>query len=572
MSCRRQPIRKYRTFRIESLERRELMSASPWQDTAVFADLPPAPVAQISDAKPAARLNASAVDRIFSDASPRGKVPADWQSNLAIGSVVVTDNTDNPVSANGSLGPLAGDSLYVKFRWFTHNLHEGKSYSIKVLLDGKGLKLPGLNNVTHGAGTVASEFYSERVFGRLAIGPTSAGQHTLTVILNPTGALEEGRTDDNRRDFRFQTIIDQPDVTMLRALDDIHIRGVPDVVWSHRFPGNNRPIADGLMSQSFMIRPTFDFGAYRPEVVQVRYSVSIDGVREAFKTIDSSGLITVQTPRAVGVYQLQLEFMFHIPSENLFHNRQLVHKLYVTLDDPSVSSAVPERWLTTATTLAKGASTPLQALQALNNGLYELAGKRGWDYSQRSENSTPLGNGKKALELLYGSAKRANCTDMVNAWKHLADVLGVENVNREEANVGELRVAGDHGKGFLSRTGLRAFDGKEGNARSVTASRGRGNRWYFDWHQLGSYTENGQTTYFDPTFKQQYSALSEWRDNLAAHSLSKFPRGDDKAGESVKAASPTGSIYTIHCKVSYSNSPSGNSVYTYKAPLEHIRQ
>jgi hypothetical protein len=568
----RKPKRKNRAFHLETLERRDLMSATTWTSMGNDANRWPdisaaAELVQFSTPSPeiAAASGANSNNSLL-----RQGVPANWQTNFILSNAYLVDAQGNGLNGKS---PEVGDTLYARVRIFTHNLHEGKSYSIQFIVDGNVREFGPFDK---GTGLLANEW--SKTF---ALGKVKPGRHTIQVILNPPGpgwAEENPKAlDDNRKEITFRAAAAPPELVNVRSLQDVDIKGVNDVVWSKdsKKGEKGKPIADGRNSNHFIIRPTIKYGGYAAGEVEVRYGVTINGasITKGLKLLDPSGQIVVPTPSEIGIYQLELQIQLFVPSKGLYINREIRHTLYVTMDEPSLKDPVPEKWLETATRMAQGKENAVDALNAINAGLHKVAKEKGWKYAQNANagSGSGIGDPSRAEDLLYGTETRANCLDLVHAWKHVADVLGIKGVS---VSAERDRIFGDidgysgntdnDGKGFLTKKNLKAFDGSVGNARAAGTKLRDQDRWYFDWHQLGRYTSGDTVKFFDPTFNGQYNSLKDWRVNIAADSQENFGNTFLREGTSIDAKSvATGAIVSIYCEKNPRHTKTGNSQYIY---------
>ena len=544
-----------RSSRIEQLERREMMTASPSQyDLTEIEDL-----STINADEPAALVAGADASEIISTAFVGTrpiipKVPENWESNLALGNLYVSDESGNILRP----GPYADEPLHIRFDWFTHNLHEGKSYSIQVLVDGKQINA-GLGSVSDGAGKLASSH--SRV---ISIGDVEAGNHTVTVILNPSGAMEEDRMDDNRLDVTFTAKKRAtPSVNSLRATDDFNIHNYGDEVWSEgtQTPNSQQvsvPIADKLGTK-LSVKAKVNLGDYKADEIKVHYKWTIagkNGTPTEATIVTGSGIQSlqnlaididdIQMPDAVGQYELTLSFEFEGKGKVLSNSAQeMTNPLYVVIDrnyqsNPHIGN------VELATEMASGTSSVEQALAALTEGLYEYAKKNNWSYVQVQRNGNT----------------HSNCTDMVDNWSKLSKALGIktDGVNEE----------GTYGHGFLSKinpANLTSFDGQQGNA-SQSGATDPEDRWFFDFHRFGKDAGSSSTKIYDPTFGKVYDDISTWKsENVFADATEEFKRHLRRAGDEIQIQTPAGAKYKISCTVSAVTSGDYNSHYKYSSRI-----
>lgn len=287
-------------------------------------------------------------------------------------------------------------------------------------------------------------------------------------------------------------------VIQLDASNDIDIQNITDPVWKKMFdsdgnlvdvtPIEDDPIADFFMSGSFKVDATLDaFPTKPPWTPAVDYTWTFPTALPAASGNGSfsgwTGSFDVVAPQKVGIYDLQLQFIFKDDQNNVVGDQSISRKVYITYDTP-ILSPPKEEWLEKSTTWANTAADPSEVTSILNQGIYSGGG---WLYRDSATSWQSL---------VEGTASSGNCVSFSNVWNNLCKVLGVTGTSTVQTN-------GMHGAGFVTKpaTALPP-ESLKGNAHPQSGSV---DRWVFGMHQVGN---NGG--YFDPTFGDEYGGIYDF--------------------------------------------------------------
>ncbi|OGU61697.1 MAG: hypothetical protein A3K31_15280 [Ignavibacteria bacterium RIFOXYA12_FULL_35_25] len=194
-----------------------------------------------------------------------------------------------------------------------------------------------------------------------------------------------------------------------------------------------------------------------------------------------NGVISITLPQKIGIYDLQLKFLFKNNKGNRIGEQIITLSLWVSYNTPKLSST-KKIWLKKAIdwTVGSQMGTNIEDELAMNimNGIHS---KSGWRY---------INGGNKWFELVEGLSDWGNCRNMAVVWNNLLLVLGVDAGSQAGHE-------GRKGKGFMSTTGLISFGAlasSKGNARGLIDP--TFDRWVFGSHWFGKLGNK----YYDPVF------------------------------------------------------------------------
>lgn len=363
-------------------------------------------------------------------------------------------------------------------------------------------------------------------------------------------------------------------VVKIDALDDIAIQGVTDPVWEKHFdaqgslvdlnPPKNEPIADDMTSGFFQIQATLDAYPAKPSwTPKVNYSYEIkksDGATCSTGNGTFNGWtqqFQVTNPHIVDAHNLEVTYQIFDNSDNLIATQKTSHQLFITIGPPRADVNPPKKiWLEKAITWGKGATDAGSGMNNLYDGIY--ANSDHWQYRDTAYSWQTL---------VEGTNNIGNCVSFSGVWAAMTRVLGINNTNTQ-------RTWGNNSFGFVTKPAT-ALDGLQGNAHQAGTPAPAVDRWYFYMHQVGT----GGGAFYDPTFGQKYSGLTDF---IEWHGLSDFYpepgtntfRQDLTDGHYVYELSsqPPWGDYEYHSPAgSTLNAEAGEAVFTGKyqvAPLD----
>lgn len=183
--------------------------------------------------------------------------PANNGPNLSITNAYLTDANGNRVDS-----PLIGSLVYVQVEFQTQNLPAGSQYVISQNIDGYTLR----HTIDWGAGRAGTGSWVHR-WGAWPVAP---GQHSVNVMLDASGSIQESSESDNSRSFTVAAATPNLSITNAYLTDAIGNRVDRPAVGSFvyvqvEFQTRDLPLGSQyVISQSidgYALRHTINWGA-----------------------------------------------------------------------------------------------------------------------------------------------------------------------------------------------------------------------------------------------------------------------------------------------------------------------
>ncbi len=302
---------------------------------------------------------------------------------------------------------------------------------------------------------------------------------------DPEDPCETGWTYGNVID---QQVLWNIRVKKITATLNINIQDVPKPVWEGTYDEkgqltnilSNSPVAAGMKNGWFRLPvelASFPSSLGDDSRTDCNWEIVNTGMKGVAGIVGKSGVISINLPQKIGVYELKLKFFFKNNLNNKIGEQIISFPLWVSYNSPQLSS-IKKIWLQKAIEWADGSKTKEQIAEKIMDGIYS---RSKWRY---------VNGGNAWFKLIEGLANWGNCRNMANVWTNLLLILGVDGAI-QDGHTGRNKL------GFVSPTGLVAFGNLEssnGNARGFIDQ--SFDRWVFASHWFGKLGNK----YYDPVF------------------------------------------------------------------------